>query len=92
MEQKGTFYYVVVYDAKIKRVTKILKTLRKYLHWVQNSVFEGTLSTRQFEQLKQELRQIIDMQNDSIIIYRMREQWMERQVLGIEKGNTFWII
>ncbi|HHV42883.1 MAG TPA: CRISPR-associated endonuclease Cas2, partial [Clostridiaceae bacterium] len=27
-----------------KRVAKVLKTCRKYLHWVQNSVLEGDIS------------------------------------------------
>jgi hypothetical protein len=36
-------FVIVVYDANEKRVNKFLKTLRKYLTWVQNSVFEGEI-------------------------------------------------
>ena len=88
----GPHYYIIVYDAQVKRVNKVLKTLRKYLHWVQNSVFEGELSPSQFERLKHELSKIIDPQNDSIIIYRLKGRWLKREVIGIEKGTTDMII
>ncbi|HEX3036517.1 MAG TPA: CRISPR-associated endonuclease Cas2, partial [Thermodesulfobacteriota bacterium] len=30
-------FVILVYDVGEKRVTKVLKTARKYLYWVQNS-------------------------------------------------------
>jgi len=84
----GPHYYIVVYDAEVKRGVRVLKVLRKYLHWVQNSVFEGVLSPSQFSNLKQELKRVMDPERDSIIIYRLKERWFDREVLGIEKGST----
>ncbi|MEN2993717.1 MAG: CRISPR-associated endonuclease Cas2, partial [Thermodesulfovibrio sp.] len=43
---------ILVYDINEKRVSKVLKTCRKYLHWVQNSVFEGELTEAKLEKLK----------------------------------------
>jgi CRISPR-associated endonuclease Cas2 len=37
-------FLILVYDVNEKRVNKVLKTCRKYLHWVQNSVLEGEIS------------------------------------------------
>ena len=37
-------YVVLVYDFGEKRVNKMLKLCRKYLKWVQNSVFEEEIS------------------------------------------------
>ncbi|WP_101494345.1 CRISPR-associated endonuclease Cas2 [Sulfobacillus thermosulfidooxidans] len=37
-------FVILVYDAGVKRDPKILKTCRKYLNWIQNSVFEGELT------------------------------------------------
>ena len=37
-------FVIMVYDVGKKRVAKVLKKSRKYLHWVQNSVFEGEIS------------------------------------------------
>ena len=85
---KGPLYYIVVYDVEQKRVSKCLKILRKYLHWVQNSVFEGELSDGQFFALQRELFQVLDKEKDSVIFYKMREKWMARQVWGVEKGKT----
>ncbi|HMX39907.1 MAG TPA: CRISPR-associated endonuclease Cas2, partial [Saprospiraceae bacterium] len=37
-------YVIAVYDVGEKRVGKMLKLCRRYLNWIQNSVFEGELS------------------------------------------------
>ena len=38
-------YLIVVYDiVSQKRGTKLLKFLRQYLNWVQNSVLEGDVT------------------------------------------------
>ena len=37
-------YVLLVYDIKEKRVGKMLKLCRRYLNWIQNSVFEGEIS------------------------------------------------
>ena len=34
-------YFIAVYDINVKRGPKMLKLFRRYLNWVQNSVFEG---------------------------------------------------
>ncbi len=88
----GPHYYVVVYDAKVKHVAKVLKILRKYLHWVQNSVFEGTLTKPQLEKLKKELDAVIDPNHDSIIFYEFPERYLNRSIMGLEKGNRDMII
>jgi CRISPR-associated protein Cas2 len=81
-------YYICVYDiADEKRLPKVLKTFRKYLNWVQNSVFEGELTSSQYVSLVAELEQIIKKAEDSIIMYKLREaKWVEKDVLGIEKN------
>ena len=59
-KREKTMYYIVVYDiASPRRLPKILKTCRKYLHWVQRSVFEGELTKSQILALKGELKKII---------------------------------
>jgi CRISPR-associated protein Cas2 len=37
-------FVVLVYEFDVNRVAKALKRCRKYLNWVQNSVFEGEIS------------------------------------------------
>ncbi len=34
----------LTYDIEEKRVNKVRKILKKYLSWIQNSIFEGELS------------------------------------------------
>lgn len=87
-------YYLLVYDiSSVKRITKVLKTCRKYLRWIQNSVFEGELTFTQFNRLEAELKQIINKKEDSVIIFCSRNsELVDRQILGIEKNeNSFFI-
>jgi len=86
-------YVILVYDVKVERVAKVLKVARKYLTWVQNSVLEGELTWAQYERLKRELKEVMDTSEDSILFYRLRStKWMEREQLGITKGEPEWIV
>lgn len=79
----------MAYDVNAKRVSKILKVGRKYLNWIQNSLFEGELSKAQFERLKADLKNIINPQEDSVVFYLFRStKYMDKQSLGIEKSDT----
>ena len=48
-------YVILVYDFGEKRVGKMLKLCRKYLHWIQNSVFEGEISEVKLKELLQKM-------------------------------------
>jgi len=81
-------YVIMVYDIKEERVNKVLKIARKYLTWVQNSVFEGELTTAQLEKLKAELKDIIDSDEDSVIFYKLRTiAYFQKETIGVEKGG-----
>lgn len=67
-------FVVLVYDVGEKRVARALKTCRKYLTWVQNSVFEGEISDVNLKKLKAELQRVMDEKEDSVIIYTWRTQ------------------
>lgn len=79
-------YYIIVYDVNQTRVSQILKALKKYLFWVQNSVFEGELSEGQFARLQSELSNFLNLDEDSVIIYRLDSRLLSRTVLGKMKG------
>ena len=82
-------YILVVYDVDVKRVTKVHKFLKKYLHWVQNSVFEGELTPAQIEELKSGLNKIVNKETDSILVFAARDaRWLEKEVIGKERGVT----
>ena len=71
-----------------KRCGKMLRLCRKYLHWIQNSVFEGELSEVQLKQLLAEAKTIMDQQTDSFIIFKNRHKnWLEKQVIGKEQAD-----
>ena len=69
-------------------MAKILKICRKYLVWVQNSVFEGEITKAKLEKLKMELRKKINEKEDSVIIYTFRTtRYSYREIMGLEKGG-----
>ena len=65
---------IAIYDIGEKRVGKVLKLFRKYLTWIQNSVFEGDITNAKLEKLKNEAKKIIDKEYDSIVFFQMRSQ------------------
>lgn len=80
-------YVIAVYDVDSKRVAKMLKICRKYLNWIQNSVFEGQLSVLDIEKLKHETK-LIMQDRDSLIIFKNRnEKWLTKEVIGMEKSS-----
>jgi CRISPR-associated protein Cas2 len=80
-------FVVLVYDVGVKRVARALKTCRKYLNWVQNSVFEGEISEVNLKKLKAELAKVMDSSEDSVILYTWRTQkYSSREIMGVEKG------
>lgn len=66
----------------------MLKLCRKYLNWIQNSVFEGELSEVQLKRLKAEALSLMDVTRDSLIIFTTRqEKWLEKEIVGKEKND-----
>jgi len=86
-------FVIMVYDISQKRVARVLKTSRKYLYWVQNSVFEGEISEANYKKLKMEFSQIINEKEDSIIFYTFRTtKYSSREMMGVKKGGDDNII
>ena len=81
-------YVILVYDIEEKRVGKMLKLCRRYLNWIQNSVFEGELTDVKLKELLSEAKDLMDEAKDSIIVFKSRqEKWIDKMVIGLEKNN-----
>lgn len=81
-------YVILVYDIGQKRVGKMLKLCRRYLNWIQNSVFEGEISEVKLNALLAEASNIMNKYDDSLIIFKSRqEKWLEKVVVGKEKNE-----
>ncbi|PJJ76151.1 CRISPR-associated Cas2 family protein [Thermoflavifilum aggregans] len=81
-------YIILVYDVDEKRVSKMLKLCRRYLNWIQNSVFEGEITEVKLKELVHHASRIMDTECDSLIIFRTRqEKWLEKMVIGKEKNE-----
>lgn len=80
-------YIIIVYDVEVERINKVRSFLRRRLHWVQNSAFEGEVSEAKLAKIKEGLLKIIDRERDSIYIYKLPDKkFMEREVVGIAKA------
>ena len=81
-------YIILVYDIEEKRVGKMLKLCRRYLNWIQNSVFEGEITDVKLKELLQAAKAIMEADKDSIIVFKSRqEKWLEKTVIGKEKNS-----
>lgn len=82
-------YVILVYDCGEKRVAKMLKLCRKYLNWIQNSVFEGDISEVKLKELTLRAKTIMDTEEDSLIIFSSRnDKWLNKEIIGKERSST----
>lgn len=80
-------YVILVYDVDQKRTSKMLKLCRRYLSWIQNSVFEGEISEVQLKQLNAEAKNLME-DKDSLIIFKSRdEKWLQKEIIGDERAS-----
>jgi len=82
-------YVILVYDMGQKRVGRMLKLCRRYLNWIQNSVFEGEMTEVQLNELLHEAKRIMNTDEDSLILFKNRERkWLDKQIVGVERQST----
>ena len=66
----------------------MLKLCRKYLTWIQNSVFEGEISEVNLKELKLEAKEIMNEDEDSLIIFKSQSaKWLEKEIVGTERNS-----
>lgn len=86
-------YYIIVYDADVERVNKLHKYLKRYMNWIQNSVFEGELGDADYVSVKKQINRIIDKNTDSVLIFKLRDKYsFEKEIVGKEKSPVTNII
>ena len=86
-------YVILAYDIRVKRVSKVQKTVKQYLRPVQKSVFEGFLSEGELNRLKAELLTKINTEEDSVRIYSFQNcQGASIDEIGQVPGADFTII
>ncbi len=81
-------YVIITYDiTDDTRLNKVRKILKKYLYWRQLSTFEGEITEGKLAKCTSEIKDVIDLSQDSIYIYKVENpRNIEKKVLGIEKG------
>jgi CRISPR-associated protein Cas2 len=81
-------FIVISYDIPDdRRRTKVMKTLKNYGRHVQYSVFECELKTEDYQRLRQKLKELVDLQQDSIRFYVLsQEDLKKRRIWGAERS------
>jgi len=84
-------FIILIYDVGAKRCNKLLKICRKYLTWVQNSVFEGEIGKADYKKILYEINSVIkEEEGDSVVVYIFRSlAYYKREVYGIDKKEDF---
>ena len=66
----------------------MLRLNRKYLNWIQNSVFEGEITEVKLKELIILAKKIMEIDHDSLIIFSSRqERWLDKTIIGREKNT-----
>lgn len=85
-------YVILVYDVSVERVTKVNRFLKRYLIWIQNSVFEGEIRETTLENLVKGIKNIIEP-DDRILIYELKsETYLERIKIGKQDQDIHNVI
>lgn len=86
-------YVIIVYDMGCERVNSMCKFLRQYLHWIQNSVFEGEVTESELREIRGQIKELIDDNADSVQIFIFSSPKMvQKEVIGIKKSETSNIV
>ncbi|MGN0287487.1 MAG: CRISPR-associated endonuclease Cas2 [Atopobiaceae bacterium] len=64
-------FVVLSYDVGKKRVKKVMRTCRRYLNHVHESVFQGKVTDLELAHLKSDLAEVLDTHKDSVRIYEL---------------------
>lgn len=82
-------YVILVYDIGEKRVGKMLRLCRKYLNWIQNSVFEGEISEVRLKELILKEEKIMKKEeDDSLIVFSSpTNKFLDKQIIGKERSS-----
>ena len=82
-----TYDVSTISEAGEKRLRKVAKQCQNYGQRVQNSVFECILDPAQLTKLKNQLVNIIDMDEDSLRFYYLGNEWRTRvEHIGAKKS------
>jgi len=86
-------YVIIVYDVQVERIDDLRKYLRRYLEWMQDSVFEGELTPAQLEGVKVGISHRINKEKDHLLIYQVRDrQLLKKHAIGTLKSEPSTII
>ncbi|TCW61803.1 CRISPR-associated endonuclease Cas2 [Treponema sp. J25] len=88
-------YVILVYDISTetkegrKRLPKVMKKCREYLHHTQKSVFEGEITEANFTALKTSIERIINDKEDYVVFYRLdNKNNLRRENIGLDFDPT----
>lgn len=85
---------VVTYDVETAtksgqtRLRRVARICENYGQHVQNSVFECVVDNTKYTELKLKLKEVVDLQRDSVRFYLTGNKW-EKKVDTIGKNETY---
>jgi len=82
-------YVFLFYDIGEKRVNKVFKICKKYLKHHQKSVFRGDITPSQIISLRDELKKVINQQEDFVTIIKMfNSASFNEETIGTNHSNA----
>lgn len=82
-------YVFLFYDIGEKRVNKVFKICKKYLKHHQKSVFRGDITPSQIISLRDELKKVINKQEDFVTMIKMfNSASFNEETIGTNHSNT----
>ena len=75
-------YVIIVYDTEQDNCARLHKFLKRYLHWNQRSVFEGSVTEAQLRKVRKTLEEIRADESHIVLYVMENEKLLQRQEMG----------
>ena len=85
-------HVIITYDVKAKRTHKIHKYLKTKLFWVQNSVFQGSVTKSEKDEIFSSLEKMTKDEDSILFFVLSSEKSLSKEVIGEEKNQIDNII
>ena len=84
-------FIIAVYDVKSGRTNSFKKVCRKYLTHLQKSVFEGEITSKNYDMFLNELKKLFDDDTFFKIYIAQRKKDLDFFVYGESDENSFLV-
>ena len=84
-------FLIVIYDVNAANCPKVNAYLKRHLQWVQNSAFEGQVTSAQFAKIRSDLKKMLGEKEKVTFYLAESKNAVEKAEIG-PNSLTSWVV